>query len=514
MDFGILGTLEARAEGRRLSIGGRRAQLAMAALLLRPGRVVPVDQLMAVLWEDWPPASARTQVSIVMSGLRRTFRAAGSESEIIETRDAGYRLRSERVRIDTLTAERRVTEARRAMREGRTVEAARGLRAALALWRGPVLGGLDVPGFAAPIRRWEELRWRMAEELAEAELALGHHHEQIGDLTSLVAEAPYNERVRALLMTALARAGRQADALAVYRDGRRVLDEELGLEPGRALRELHAAILRDDPAVGGPDGPARPAPGIRPAQLPQAVASFTGRRAEMDALDSLPPDRDRGSDRHLAICAITGVAGVGKTGLALHWAHRAATQFPDGQLYADLRGSRGEAGGDGPASANVVLQRFLRALGVATADIPDDPEEQAAMYRSLLQGRRMLVVLDDADSAAQVRPLLPGSHACCVVVTSRAPLEELIAHAGARPLPLAPLSRDAASELLRRVAGDALASASPAEIDHLAEHCGRLPLALRTAAARLAARPRPAGDGLPAPRHEASVEALEACGCG
>ncbi|WP_116024384.1 AfsR/SARP family transcriptional regulator [Thermomonospora umbrina] len=251
MELRILGPVQAVSGGRAVELGGRRARLVLAALSLDPGRVVSVDRLMAAVWGDRPPASARTQIAGSVSRLRRALRDPGA----VETAHPGYRLPVDAVRLDSREAERLVTRAREAAASARPDEAAGMFRAALALWRGPVLAGLDSPALAPAALRWEELRLAAVEEAAELDVALDRSREVVAELMPLVAEHPFRERLRALLMTALHREGRQAEALALYRDGRRILDEDLGLEPGRELRRLHDAILRDD--LPGPRGHGR-----------------------------------------------------------------------------------------------------------------------------------------------------------------------------------------------------------------------------------------------------------------
>jgi len=507
----ILGPLRASAGGRPVRLGGRRARLLLALLAVEKGRVVPVARLIDELWAERPPASARTQVAIVVSGVRRAFRDAGG-GPVIDTVGAGYRLRAEEVRLDADEAAQGVAAARAAARAGRHAAAEEGLRRALALWRGPALCGLEGAVVESAARRWEELRAAAVEELAEAGFAQGRYREQIGDLAALVAREPLRERPRELLMAALARSGRRAEALEAYAEGRRLLGERLGVAPGRRLRELHGEILRETRAEEDPDGP-------RPGELPAAVSSFTGRTAELAALDALTAS----APRHLRLAVVTGPEGAGKTGLVLHWAQRAARDFPDGQLFADLGGGqhgadldggrhgadsgggrhgaglRGAEHGDGlcngrhgadpcgtehggrraPVDPGEVLGRFLRALGTAADRVPDAPEERAGLYRTLLRGRRVLVVLDDAASAEQVRPLLPGAPSCCVLVTSRAPLRDLVARYGARRLELGPLPPQDAVDLACRLSGGALG----ADALRLTEACGRMPLDIRMAVA-------------------------------
>ncbi|MDF5756206.1 AfsR/SARP family transcriptional regulator [Spongiactinospora sp. TRM90649] len=478
IEFRILGRLDAAVGERPIGVRGRRTQLTLATLLLDAGRVVPVPRLMEAVWEHDPPASARTQIAMAVSNLRRALRQAGGPPDVIETSGPGYRMRVTGVRLDAWTAEERLLWARSAVADGRAEEAAVLYRDALRLWRGPVLdglGGLDSTIVTAGARRWEDLRLVATEELADVQFALGRPAELIERLSGLLAQHPFRERLRAQLMTALARTGRQTDALDLYQDGRRLLARELGLEPGGDLREVHLAILRGDPSMH----PAAPAPRpVRPAQLPAAVAAFAGRDAELRALDGLL------AVQGLPVSVISGVAGAGKTALALHWAHRAADVFADGQLFADLRGN-----GTGPVSPGVVLERFLRALGVTGDRIPADPEERAALYRSVLRGRRALIVLDAAASADQVRPLLPGGAGCCVVVTARRRLAGLMVSHDARPVPLGALGAGEAVHLLRMTAGAARIDGDPAAARRLADLCERLPLALRIAGTRLAVQP-------------------------
>ncbi|URN00178.1 AfsR/SARP family transcriptional regulator [Actinomadura madurae] len=259
VSFRILGPLRAGVRGTPVDLGGDRARLVLAALLLEPDRPVPVDRLVDVVWRDRPPASARTQIAIAVSGLRRAFRGAGCADHVIETVRPGYRVPAQAGAIDALAAEELIGGAREAVAAGRPAEAAELFQDALRLWDGPVLAGLDRPGIEASALRWEELRLTALEEAAQVELALGRHRELVGELMGPVGEHPFRERLRVLLMIALARAGRQSEALDVYHEGRRSLDEELGLEPGRELQEVHAAVLRDDPvtrpqACAGPRG--------------------------------------------------------------------------------------------------------------------------------------------------------------------------------------------------------------------------------------------------------------------
>ncbi|MQA81104.1 MAG: transcriptional regulator [Streptosporangiales bacterium] len=482
VELSILGPLEASVDGRAVHLGGPRPRLVLAALLLDAGRVVPVERLVDAVWGDEPPASARALVTVHVSALRKAFMRAGCDDEVIETASGGYRVRVDAVGVDALRVDDAIAAARSAVECERHDEAAALLRAALALWRGPVLEASRPAGNDAGVARYDELRVVALEEWVEAELALDRYREVLGDLTSLVAEHPLRERPRAQLMLALWRSGRPADALDVYQQGRRLLVDELGLEPGAPLRELHEAILRDEaPAEPDPDADTA-APEPRPAELPPAVPAFTGRATELAALDSLLDQRGR----HLPVAVVSGVAGVGKTSLAVHWSQRVAERFIDGQLFADLRGHDPDAE---PVTAEAVLERFLRALGVPGERIPAAAEDRTALFRSVLDGQRVLILLDNAASAAQVRPLLPGSPGCCVVVTARRRLEGLVAAEGALSVPVGVMDEHDASDLLAGVVGTDRMRAEPDAAARFGALCEGLPLALRIAATRLASRP-------------------------
>src|SRR5581483_9576254 len=365
-------------------------------------------------------------------------------------------------------------------------------RAALELWHGEPLADVESDALAVhEVPRLAELRLQAAELRIDAELRLGRHSTVIAELERMAAAHPLREHLHALLMLALYRDGRQAEALAAYQHTRRVLVAELGAEPGAELRELHRQILATGPARPdlesgqSPPGRVRPvtaSPGpVVPRELPGPVRQFVGRAAE---LADLTGGLEQAGPRTLVVSAIAGMAGVGKTALAVQWAHQAADRFPDGQLHVNLRGY--DPGP--PVAAADALAGFLRSLGVAEQDIPAETEERAARYRSLLAGRRMLIMIDNAADAEQVRPLLPGSPSCVVVVTSRDALAGLVARDGARRLSLGPLPAAEATGLLRALIGEKV-DAEPEAAAALAGYCARLPLALRVAAERAAASP-------------------------
>ncbi|MFE0151681.1 BTAD domain-containing putative transcriptional regulator [Nonomuraea sp. NPDC059007] len=479
--FGILGPLEVAVGDRPVHVGGPRPQAVLATLLLHSGQTVSTGRLVDLVWEDAPPSSVRGQVAAAISALRGALRKAGGDPALIETVAGGYRV-PRTLALDALTVEQGLAAARQEAAGGRPGQAAAMFRAMLKLWRGPVLGGITSSALLNAASRWEELRLAALEECVELELDLGHHRELTAELRSFVGEHPLRERARAQLMLSLSRSGRQADALAVYDEGRRLMVDELGLEPGPRLREVHNLILLEDPVTREPE---REVADVRPSQLPPAAFAFTGRQAELDELDALLDPGDDSGDDAVRVSVVSGVGGIGKTALAMAWAHRRAERFPDGQLFADLSGfTRGSR----PAAPESVLDGFLRALGVPGRRIPQSLAERTALYRSMLVGRRLLVVLDNAHSADQVRPLLPGSGTCRVIVTSRKRLGGLVVQEGARPLTLEVLPPADARLLLRRIAGRRRIEddADGEELSTLAELCDRLPLALRIAAAKLA----------------------------
>ncbi|MEV4432059.1 AfsR/SARP family transcriptional regulator [Streptomyces sp. NPDC049555] len=491
MEFGILGPLQVTAGGRQVPVGGPRQRTILAMMLLAQGQVVSVDRLVDVVWDGRPPATARTQVAICIAGLRKTFKAAGCAEDAIVTVHPGYLLRMSGHRIDAGDFSALVAEGRQAAREGRTTRAEALYRRALGLWRGPALAGVagrPVEGEAAHL---EEHRLAAYEEWSDLRLELGQYQALIPELADLTREHPLRERPRVQLMLAQYRAGRRAEALEVFREARSRFIEELGLEPGPALTELHDAVLRDDPALMPARTPEPPPavaePAVTPAHLPTPLPVFVGRQAELAALDALLDEESgpRTDAQPPTIALVSGIPGAGKTGLALRWAHRWADAFPDGQLYADLGGR----GGQEEVTAADVLARFLRALGVPGERVPADLGEREALYRSVLATRRILLVLDDAQSGAQLRPLLPGTGRCRVVVTSRAPLDSAATAGGAVRIGLGMLHEAEAVELIGRIAGRDRVAAEPAHADRLAAQCDRLPLALRIAATRLAAKP-------------------------
>jgi DNA-binding SARP family transcriptional activator len=493
LEFCLLGPVLVRRDGVAVPVPRGRQRAVLALLLLNVGRVVSVGEIAETLWGTAPPPSASATVRNYVKRLRRGL--GNADQARIVTRSPGYMVRIDPGELDVARFEVLLDGARSAARGGSWEAAADQARAALALWRGEPLADVESEALAlGEVPRLTELRLQAAELRIDAELRLGRHGEVIAELERLAAAQPLRERLHALLMLALYRDGRQAEALAVYRQARRVLVDELGAEPGAELRELHRQILTAGPVPAAPEsahlalGDVRPAgakPGpVVPRELPGPVPQFVGRAAELADLTEALARASAQRPQTLVISAIAGMAGVGKTALAVKWAHQVADRFPDGQLHVNLRGyDPGQ-----PLSAADVLARFLRSLGVAEQDIPVETGERAARYRSLLAGRRMLIVIDNARDVAQVRPLLPGSPSCVTVVTSRDALAGLVARDGARRLDLGPLPSAEAVGLLRALIGERV-DAEPEATVTLAGCCAWLPLALRVAAERAAAAP-------------------------
>jgi DNA-binding SARP family transcriptional activator/Tfp pilus assembly protein PilF len=477
MQFGILGPLMVTDGGVQLRLRSPNQRALLALLLCHENQVVPSEQLVEAIWgPDPPPGAARNLVFHV----HRLRRLLGADSRVVN-RPPGYALVIPPGELDVNHFERLAEEGRQARSRGHAEQAAELLRAALCLWRGPALVDAgDLPRLRQHAAYLEERRLAILEERIEADLALGRHAALVAELAGLVAQHPFRERFLAQLMLALYRAGRQAEALEAYRIARRLFAEELGLEPSAGLRELEHWILVEDPSLDI-DGIASATVPPASAELPPGVSAFVGRHGEITRLTELltPPRRS------VAIVGIDGPAGVGKSALAIHTAHLLAPAFPDGQLFVNLHGYA-----SGPATRPLqALARMLRSLGVEAEKVPVEVEEASALFRSLLAGKRMLVALDDARSADQVRPLLPGTPGCVVLITSRDRLTGLVAIDGAHRLTLDVLSADEAVSLLARVLGHDRATAEPEAVSELAQVCAYLPLALRIAAANLTCKP-------------------------
>ncbi|MFF5496381.1 BTAD domain-containing putative transcriptional regulator [Streptomyces aquilus] len=535
--FGLLGPpvlYDAGTEGRVARVvSSPKVRVLLAALLLEAGRTVSVDALKEALWGGSPPASAQASLHNHVTRLRRLL----DDPDRLRAVPPGYLLRVEQGELDVHVFESLTAEARAAHAGRDWAGTLRASTAALALWRGTPLAGLppELGGYAV-VQRLGEARLLLLEWRYDAELAVGGGRLDavVPELTALAAEHPLREAFHRQLMLALHRTGRQAEALAVHRDLRTHLIEELGVEPGAGVREAHVEVLRGaaaegvvdeadalsaaagdssvavraadvdtaapssvdsahetDPAPAPEPPPAQPP--ARPAQLPPPPAHFTGRAARLhDLKQALAPHASRPAAPHTPVAVISGTAGVGKSALALHAAHALRDRFPDGQLYINLHGA---TPGMTPLTPAQALTALLRDLGADPRSLPEHPDAAAALLRSMLAPTRTLMVLDDAENAAQVRPLLPAGPGCAVIVTSRSPLAALD---GARRFPLEPLSAEESAALLRAASGrdhgpdsgdgdgdegDRIDATHP-----LVELTGRLPLALRIVGARLAAR--------------------------
>ncbi|HEY5986011.1 MAG TPA: BTAD domain-containing putative transcriptional regulator [Streptosporangiaceae bacterium] len=487
--FRILGPLEVW-NGRDWSqISAPKWRSLLASLLLRPGQPVSSGHLIAEVWGDDPPARAPNLVSGYVLRLRRLL---GDNGDRLVTRAPGYQIVLHPDDLDAERFARLAADGRRVLAGGEAERAAALLTQALDCWRSAALA--DVPPsplVTAEADRLEEARLAAVAVRAEAELACGRHAPLVPELRRLLADHPLREELWALLVRALSGAGRQAEALETYARAREVIADELGVDPGAELQRLYQEILNADSTITGSSraapatGPvaaaaAPPPPAPSPAQLPADIPDFTGRSGQVEAVCQVLSGADaEGSPGAVPVVLVAGAGGLGKTALAVHAAHQLAGRFPDGQLYASLHGVTH------PADPAEVLARFLRDLGMDGTHIPVGDEERAACYRTRLAGRRVLIVLDDARDAAQVGPLLPGSATCAVLITARGRLPEL---PGAKVIDLAVLSLAEARSLFSRVADERRASAQPAATEEVLAACAGLPLAIRIAGARLAAR--------------------------
>ncbi|MFJ7155450.1 AfsR/SARP family transcriptional regulator [Streptomyces sp. NPDC101118] len=497
--FNVLGSLEGWAGGNRLRLGGPIQERVLVTLLLEPGRVVPVARLVEAAWEDEPPATASHQIRKAVADLRQ--RIPGG-SGLIVTDGPGYRALVEDDRLDLTLFTRHTQRAREALAAGRPAGAEEELRSALSLWRGPVLSGTGGPVIDAASTALDERRLAAAETLFQLRLERGETAELVGDLRELVAAHPLRETLRGHLMLALYRSGRQAEALEEFGRVRELLVEELGVDPGPKLTQLYEGILRDSPELAAPEPPApapaeEPAPGdvsretstgpkdaqapAAPCTLPYDLTDFTGREQELAALLRAAGETTEAGTR---ILAIDGMGGTGKTSLAVRAAHLLADQYPDGRLHIDLRGY---TPGEQPLQPGAVIASLLRTLGVPGDELPDDASGRAALWRTTLMGRRLLLLFDNASDAAQVRPLLPASPGCLVLITSRARLVELD---GAEWISLGVMSPEDSLALITETLGEERTEREPRAVSDLASLCGHLPLALRIATARLRNRSR------------------------
>jgi DNA-binding SARP family transcriptional activator len=473
----LLGPLRVWLDGEPVELPAGRLPALLAVLAISPGQAVSVDRLATALWGEELSVDARANLQTNVRRLRRLLGA-----ELVATRAGGYALQVEPDRVDAVRFVRLLDQAAtapdRATERDRLVEA-------LALWRGTPFDGVRSDWLErTQATRLQERYLAGLERRIDLDLADGSPAGLAAELGELTGHHPLRESLWARLLVALARSGRPAEALERYQAIRVRLTEELGADPGPELQRIHADLLAGRaPTLPGEAAP--PAVRVVPRQLPAGTDAFTGREAALRKLDALLDRQDGPARRPVTICAIVGTAGIGKTTLAVHWAHRVADRFPDGQLSLNLRGFDPSGSPVEPAEA---VRAFLDALQVPPRAVPATLEAQAGLYRSLLAGRRMLVLLDNARDADQVVPLLPGAPGCLVLVTSRNQLPGLVAAGGAHPLTLDLLSRDEAVELLARRLGHDRLAAEPEATGELVARCAGLPLALAIVAARAASR--------------------------
>ncbi|GGZ50067.1 AfsR/SARP family transcriptional regulator [Streptomyces subrutilus] len=475
--FSVLGPIRAWRGAEALPSGTPQQRALLAVLLLREGRTATAPELIDAIWGEDPPQQALATIRTYASRLRKVL-----DPGMLVSESGGYaiRLRSTAT-LDLGVARGLAAEAEAARGAGDRGLARTLLARALGLWDGEPLAGVPGPHAETERTRLAEWRLQLLEARLDLDLEVGHHAGAVSELTALTAAHPLRERLRELLMLALYRSGRQAEALAVYADTRRLLSGELGVDPRPELSALQQRILNADADLARAEDPvpAAAAGRTRPAQLPATVSDFTGRSSFVDELGGIL-SRSAEAGRVMAVSALAGIGGVGKTTLAVHVAHTARPHFPDGQLYVDLQGTEAR-----PAEPEAVLGSFLRALGTPDSAIPDSPAERAALYRSTLDGRRVLVLLDNARDAAQVRPLLPGTAGCAALVTSRVRMAGL---AGAHLVDLDVMSPEEALQLFTCIVGAERVGAERQAALDVVGACGFLPLAIRIAASRLAAR--------------------------
>ena len=466
----ILGSLEARTDQATIAVGGRRSQCLLACLLVNVDRVVSIDHLIDAVWDDDSPAGARVQVQNRVSTLRQHLRLGGL-GDLIVRRAPGYLIHPGGVPFDLSRFERAIAEADDLARDGRFAEASGVLRSALELWHGPALDGLNTRYLRAAAQSLEERRLHALDTRIRWDLRLGRHADVVAELAELAAQHPYRESFVELLIKALAADGQRSAAIDAYDRHRRRLADDLGIDPSPPVQAAFAAVLQ---RCGRQSPTGRPVPVQLPADVP-----FAGRAVELAVLDTMLP----GGHAHGCAVVVAGPAGVGKSALAIHWARRSAAHFPDGQLYVNLRGFSPHGR---PVAAQDALRVLLDALHVPTDDIPTDLQARVGLYRSLLAHRRVLVLLDNARDAEQARPLLPATHGCLAIVTSREALTGLAVTEGAQLLPLDLLDAQDATALLAQRIGQRRITAEPDAARSIVEECGRLPLALAVAAARVA----------------------------
>lgn len=487
MHFRILGPMWVANGGVEITPTAPKVRQVLAFLLVRSGKLVQVGELIDELWGEEPPNSAMTTLQTYIYKLRKDVLEHCPSAEL-HTRISGYLLDVPAELGDLLRFERLAQEGRAALDEGDAAAASALLSEALTVWRGPALADVSVGDIlSAHVTRLEEERLRVLEQRITADLELGRHQQLVSELKMLVSEQPLNERFHGHLMVALDRSGRRYEALEVYQGLRRMLVDELGMEPSATVQRLHLTLLNseeaEEPEDRAPSGSsamvaASSGPLPSPAQLPADIPDFIGRADVLESVCTglLAAGREGTAGR--TVC-VSGMPGAGKTTLALRTGHAIRAEFPDGQLYADLRGTA-----ERPADPRPILEGFLRAVGVPAREMPDGLEERSNLFRTWTMGRRILVVLDDASSVPQVAPLMPASPGSSVLVTSRWGLYSL---PGVRHVLLEEMPEDEAVELIESASGRRYAGSERRFAERAAALCGRLPVAMRSLGSRLAA---------------------------
>ena len=481
MEFRLLGPVEVDIDGKAVMIGAIRQQIVLAHLLLERDHVVSIDRLVDALWGDDPPRTAKSQVQITISAMRRML-----DPDIIATRPPGYVIRVSPEALDLARYEKLTARASRAAAQQRPHDAVNDLREALALWRGPALCGLQGEVMQAAAAKLNESRISTYQECLALELQLGRHHDIIAELRKQVTESPLDERFRGQLMLALYRAGRQAEALEVFRVGREILRDELGLDPGDDLSRLGQAMLTHDPQLDAPGPrhsawlPVKANATLVPRQLPRTIDDFTGREEVLREISRVVTGgASTGVAPDVPVVVLTGRGGMGKTALAVRAAHLISSHFPDGQFYLQLRP-------DMRHTSAALLEQLLCSVGVHPDAVPRDLDGRMAMYRTLLADRRVLIVIDGAFSTEHIIPFLPGTQGCAVIVTS---VQRITGLEGVHQIHVGPLDDQSARALLQALVGASQGKAETEAMDELVQLCEGIPLALRVVAAKLSLRP-------------------------
>jgi DNA-binding SARP family transcriptional activator len=480
MDFTVLGAVNALNGNRSVDLGSPQQRALLSLLLLARGRPVLLDDLIDQMWGPNAPGSARVTLRTYITRLRHAFTDAGSPDAVIVTVPSGYRAPGTAGSLDLWAFEDRLKQAQDTRSRGDLTAASELLHSALSLWQGPALSGARAEFVDSTRHRLEELRLTALEQRIHVDLELGLHENLIAELTGLVAAHPLREQFHEFLMLALYRSGRQADALAAYHQVHELLNSELAIRPGPGLKRMQERILRADPDLQpgttptptqhGPTATAVPTP----AQLPADIPDFVGRREVLSQLVELLERADGPN-----LCALHGLRGMGKTTLAVHLAHGVRGRYPDGQLFVDLGGVTARS-----ADPNEILGRFLRSIG-CPGELPQRLEERAALWRSYVNGKRLLIVLDNATDKDQVRHLLPGSPGSAAIVTSVRRLSHVPALQWHR---VDPLPRDESVDLFARIVGPRKAQAEPQASARLLKFAAGYPLALRMVGHRVAER--------------------------